>query len=434
MKALRLAFTLSAVSMATVLGTTGCSPAGTGGTGGASASQQADGERTVTVWTINLKKNFQDYIQGMLDKYEGSHPGVTVKWVDVPGADMSNKLLASIAAGNPPDLVNITSADIDQFVPSLADMGQYLGKDQQNIYQPNLIDPLRRKGKLIGVPWYNVGPPVMLYNKTVLDKAGVNPPTTLAEVQQIGATIHQKTGTYGALIFPGSTTLRSQGVQLLNADHTAPAFDTPETAAILRKWVQAYKDGAIPPGIIAPDDRNYPQTLGSKQVAMEPQGGASELVGLEQNAPDVFPAIKVAQAATGESDKFFLPSQQTFAVPAASKHQKDAAELAGFMTNVDNQLAFCKLVAIFPSATEVLKDPLFASPDTSTTAGMARKAAVAGYDKLSDGALGTGQDRQLTDALDEQVRAMLTDKVSVQDGLTKASNQWTDMLAKGASK
>ena len=36
---------------------------------------------TVKFWTINLRKNFQDYFDQLISDFEEQHPDVTVEWV-----------------------------------------------------------------------------------------------------------------------------------------------------------------------------------------------------------------------------------------------------------------------------------------------------------------------------------------------------------------
>ncbi|HZC27340.1 MAG TPA: hypothetical protein VE287_09955, partial [Actinopolymorphaceae bacterium] len=56
-----------------------------GSTGSQDAQKPEKGPQTIEFWTINLKQNYQSYVQGMIDGYEAKHKDVTVKWVDVPG-------------------------------------------------------------------------------------------------------------------------------------------------------------------------------------------------------------------------------------------------------------------------------------------------------------------------------------------------------------
>src|SRR3954465_3192751 len=58
--------------------------------------KKSDGPITLEFWTINLKKDFSDYIQGLIQSYEKAHPNVKIKWVDVPGQEVERKLLAAL--------------------------------------------------------------------------------------------------------------------------------------------------------------------------------------------------------------------------------------------------------------------------------------------------------------------------------------------------
>src|SRR5579875_3513057 len=102
------------------LALTGCVSGGSGASDAKGTDPKFAG--TVQFWTINLKKNYNDYITGMINSYEKQHPKVHIDWVDVPGQDIATKLLAALASGKVPDAVNIDSADLGQFRPSLADL------------------------------------------------------------------------------------------------------------------------------------------------------------------------------------------------------------------------------------------------------------------------------------------------------------------------
>jgi ABC-type glycerol-3-phosphate transport system substrate-binding protein len=408
-----------------------CSPAGgqTGGSGANSAQPQATGTQTVEFWTVNLKSKFGSYVEGVIKGFEAKNPSVKVKWVDAPGIDMSTKLLAALASGNPPDAVNLASSEVDKFVPALADLGQYIPADKQKAYSANLIDSLRRNGKLIAIPWYNAGPPILIYNKEVFQKAGANAaPTTIADGLKVGVDIYAKTGIYGVGDFPSYTVLEQMGVNLLSDDHKKAAFNTPEAAAQIQKWVDAFKAKGVVPDILVPDPALRQQTVGNGQVAMEMQVGGFQLKSYEENAPDVFAKLDVAPAATGVDGKYYLPGQQTFVIPAKSTKQKAAADLIAYFTTAENQLAFAKLVSIFPSTPETLKDPLFTRGGT-TLADKARAVSVKEMPKLFDGALGTGVDHQLSDFFDVAMRDALSGKKSPAQALDAAASEWDKVLA-----
>ncbi|MBO0884600.1 MAG: extracellular solute-binding protein, partial [Mycobacterium sp.] len=152
-----------AAATALTMTLTGCISGGSS-SGSNAKSDDPKFAGTVQFWTINLKKNYNSYITGLINSYEKKHPKVTIDWVDVPGQDIATKLLAALASGKVPDAVNIDSGNLGQFRPSLTNLNTYFSKSDLADYQANLLGSLRSGGSLYAVPWYNGGAPVGIYN------------------------------------------------------------------------------------------------------------------------------------------------------------------------------------------------------------------------------------------------------------------------------
>lgn len=410
----------------------------TGCISGANAGSGSDEPESTTLggevewWTINLKANYGDYVQGLIDAYEKDHKGTTIKWVDVPGADLATKLLAALSSGEPPDLVNIASADLGRFEDSVADLHKYLTKDELDAYQPSLVKPLERDGKLTGLPWYNGGSPVAMYRRSALAGTSFdekNPPKTFDEFLDLAKQVKDTSGVAGVNLFQWSLVLPYYGVDMVNADRTKAAFNTSEAVGILDKWKAAYDDGAIAPGVVTKDIRNLPENLENRRVGFVVNQPATQLVNTQKNAPEVYDDIVVTPSARTKDGKLLLSGQQTFAIPSGSDNKATAADWLKFVTNADNQLAFCKIVAIFPSTKATLDDPYFDAQGTDAIS-TARKIIVDTLPDLEDGALGTSKDQQLRDMFDEQIRGFLLGTVDAKTALTNAEQQWNTELAK----
>jgi putative chitobiose transport system substrate-binding protein len=411
--------------------------------GGGSGSDKGDTGSTksakLTFWTISLKKNFNDYITGMINTYEKAHPGIHINWVDVPGADIATKLLSALASGNVPDAVNIDSANQGRFHDQLADLSKYFSTSDLSDYQAGLLDALRSNGKLTAVPWYNGGAPVGIYNMSIMSKVGFNPdspPTDYDQVLDLAQQVYVKTKVYGTNQIPSyinglSAVLSYAGIPLVSADKKHAAFDTPQAEQVLKKFKSAYDSHAIAPGAITSDVRNFPQTLDNQQIAFQADAFPWFLNNIQTNSPSVYKNLVVTKAPTTADGKYLLLDQQTFGVPQASKNQAAAADFIKFVTNGANQLAFCKLVAIFPSTISSTKDPFFTNDTDTTPIGQARKVILEELPNLIDGELLTGKDAELSDALSEQVRSFMQGSVSAGDALSKAASEWNKALAAG---
>ncbi|NEE02302.1 ABC transporter substrate-binding protein [Phytoactinopolyspora halotolerans] len=399
------------------------------------SDEQAEPESTelggeVEWWTINLQANYSDYIQGLIDTYEADNPGTTIKWVDVPGADLATKLLAALAAGEAPDLVNIGSPDLGRFQNSLTDLNDYFSAEELAEYQESLVEPLTFDGAVTALPWYNGGSPVAMYRQEAMEGTSFdpeNPPVTYDEIFDVAAEVTDAHGIAGFSAIPGHLVLPYYGVQMLNEDKTEATFNTPEAVAVLEKWKEAYDAGVLAPGSVSKDERNLPENLENRKVGFSINVPAARLVNTEENAPEVYEDVVVTPGVRTPEGKLLLQGQQTFGIPADSDNKATAADWLKFVTNAENQLEFCKIVAIFPSTKATLEDPFFDSQGEEPT-DVARNIIVETLPDLEDGALGTSKDFQLGELLAEQVRAFLQGDVDAQTALDNAAEQWNTEL------
>lgn len=429
---LRTAATVVTVGL---LATACMSSGGSSGSGDAGSTKSA----TLTFWTINLKKNFNGYVTGLIDSYQKSHPGIKINWVDVPGADIATKLLSSIASGNVPDVVNIDSSNLGPFQDQMADLNRYIPPSVQADYQPGLLDSLRDGEKLTAVPWYNGGAPVGIYNMSVMSKVGFDPkspPTTYDQVLDLAQQVYDKTKVYGTNEIPSyinglTSVLSYEGIPLLSADKSKAAFNTPAAAKVLDKYKKAYDSHAIAPGAITADVRNFPQSLDNHQIAFQADAFPFNLTSLQANSPSVYKNVAVTKAPATATGEYKLLGQQTFAVPQKSKHQAAAADFIKFVTNGANQLAFCKLVAIYPSTISTTKDPFFTDTKDTSPIGQARRIILEELPSLVDSELGTGKDIELSDSLSKAVRSFMQGSGTASQALSSAAGQWDAALAKG---
>ncbi|SDS31702.1 ABC transporter substrate-binding protein [Microlunatus soli] len=385
-------------------------------------------------WTINLQKNYADYINSMIAGYTKQHPKVKINWVDVPGQDITTKLLAAIASGKVPDAVNYTSTTLGLFASSMTDLSQLFSADELGRYAAGLADPLKAAdGRRVAIPWYNGGTSLGFYNTDLLKKVSfdeADPPTTIDQAVTLAERYHTATKKSAMNLIPSVTLLQSYGIEMLSADKRTAAFNTAEAAAILEKFKPLYGSGAIAPGAISTDIRNLPQTLDNKRVAFSPMEISTNLLNIQKNAPDVYRAIAVAPPVTGTADRFILPGQQVFGIPKASGNQAAAAEWLKFVTSPENQLAFCKLVAIYPSTSATLQDPFFTEISGTDPASEARKTLVQTFPHAVDGSLGSGNDEQLGLLFAAEVQAYLPGKKTAQQALAAAEKSWNTELSK----
>jgi putative chitobiose transport system substrate-binding protein len=407
------------------------------GGGSSKGDEGSTKSATLTFWTINLKKNFNSYITGLINSYQTAHTGIKINWVDVPGADIATKLLSAVASGDVPDVVNIDSNNLGPFTDKLSDLSKYFSASDLADYQPGLVDSLRLNNGLRAIPWYNGGAPVGVYNMSTMKKVGfdpASPPANYDEVLALAQKVYDQTKVYGTNGIPSYVSgvwniPAYDGLPLLSEDKSQAAFNTPDGIAGLTKFKTAFDKHALAPGTVSADVRAFPQSLDNGKIAFQADAFPFVLTSLKENSPSVYKNLAVTKAPTTKDGKYLLLGQQTFAVPAASKNQAAAADYIKFITNGANQLAFCKLVPIYPSTVSTTKDAFFIQNTDTSPVGQARKVILEELPNLVDGELGTGKDAELSDELSNQIRAYMQGSVSASAALSKAADAWNKALA-----
>ena len=126
-----------------------CSPSPSSQTG-----QSTSGTAEVEFWTMQLHPQFESYFNTLIAQFEGENPGVKVRWVDVPWADMQSKILTAVSAGTAPDVVNLNP----DFAAQLAGRNAWLELDdrvsdaERANYLPKIWQASSLDGKSFGIP------------------------------------------------------------------------------------------------------------------------------------------------------------------------------------------------------------------------------------------------------------------------------------------
>ena len=338
-------------------------------------------------WTISLQPFFTGYVQGVIARYQAAHPDVAVRWIDVQPQAVDQKLLASIAGGVSPDVVNLNTEGTLRLAEAraLVDMDAAVPADVRARYFPNIWASLRYSGRTYGIPWYVV-PNVLAYNRTLFERAGLDPqhpPATTDAFIRDATVIKQKTGVYGFM--PNVDGVRmlavfqEEGLPILSPDRRHAVFGGPAYVALLAAYVDLYKhdmfpDDTLQHGYLGATERYAGARLGMLTT------GPQFLLRVKNDSPDVYKDTLVAPAPHGRGNVLDLPTM-ALVVPLASRHRTEAAQFALFVTDDENQLAFDHQVVIFPSTRKAAADPFFArggaTPEDRARVIAARELGVA---------------------------------------------------------
>ena len=127
-----------------------------------------------------------DAFQNSADAYQDANPNVFIELINIPGGEYTNKLLAMIAGGTPPDVININSPltlELDGMLVELTDKMSDLGyfDPQRGLYDGWFTmlssDGFYNRGEALYQAPLGTGTTILAFNKRLFDEAGVAHPT-----------------------------------------------------------------------------------------------------------------------------------------------------------------------------------------------------------------------------------------------------------------
>lgn len=182
------------------------------------------------------------------------HPGVEIEWLDKKGPDLTPFYQTQLAAGTPPDVVDLQGGIGIEYAAqgALLDLTPYLTAhpEVKARFDTNYLNNWVWQGKNWLVPFY-VAKTLLFINKPLFQKAGITNPATsfdelMTQAEKIGAGGGDQTGfltlnfdwLYWALI-------RMNGVELLTHDLKQPAFNTPAMVETIERLAKGTAGSAI---------------------------------------------------------------------------------------------------------------------------------------------------------------------------------------------
>ena len=317
--------------------------------------------RVLNVWTLDLAPRFNAYMGRVIAAWEQEHPGVTVRWTDVPWGSVERKLLASVFARTAPDLVNLNP----NFAANLAskgglrDLTPLLPPDTADRYLARIWSSGKQQGELFGIPWYLTAR-VTIANRRLLDEAGLTaPPRRWEEVPAYAEAVRRRTGRYALFVtvVPDDSAelmeaMVQMGVRLLD-DRQRAAFNSPAGRRAFAFWSDLYRRGLLPREVVSQGYRRAIELYQAGDLA-QVASGPDFLRNLQTNAPGIaatsapFPPLT---GANGEANVAVM----NLVVPRQSAMAPEAVSFALFLSDAANQLAFAEEARVLPSSTGALE-------------------------------------------------------------------------------
>ncbi len=393
--------------------------------------QQRDERIELAFWTANLS-TFEPYIQGLIESFEAAHPEVRLRWLDLPQDVLRRRLMAAVAAGEPPQLVNLDT----EFALMMAQQGALVEltamvtPEQRDRYYPNLWRAAGYDEGVFAVPWY-VSTRVVMFHKPLLREAGLDPespPTSWEELDRQALQVSRRTSGVGMM--PSIRLVNDwamTGSPVVDPETLEPGFPSPETLGVLQRYCDLYREGAMPPETLTEGYRGALDRYKAGRLAFL-EAGPQFRPRIRDEAPSVYAETGIAAlppSRTGE-----VPAAtMNFAIPRSAEHREWALELALHLTGPRAQLELCRLVPVLPSTVESAEDPFFRDPGPDPLLAQAVEISLRQLRSAQDFTLALPRQKDLSRALSTETERAIRGEISAREALERAAEQWRAILA-----
>jgi multiple sugar transport system substrate-binding protein len=392
---------------------------------GASADAGASGEASpagdlsgeLTVWAMG---NEGTLLSTMADKFMAENPGVTVNVTPVDWGQAVAKLQTAIGGGETPDISQMGTDMMGQFVetgaleavPADVDPSVFF----ESAWNTNVVD-----GTAYGVPWY-VETRVLYERTDLAEAAGVTkPPTTWDELKAAAKAIKDGGAEWGIALGTKNSQeylpfLWQNGGDVMNADGTEFTLDSPEAIEALTFYDSFFEEGLTPTTVPEGFDvtpafvsGTHPMFYsGPWHISLITDAGGADIEGKWTLSP--VPAKQSATSFVGGSNFVVFKDSE----------QKDAAwAFIDFMSQPENQVAWYEEATVLPAVQSAWDDPLLA--DDANVAVFGEQL----QDTKAPPAISTWN--EIASAINDNLEQVTTGDMSPEDGAHAMQEQATSI-------
>jgi arabinogalactan oligomer / maltooligosaccharide transport system substrate-binding protein len=400
-----------------------CSSGGDSAESSPSPVNPADASGTVVFWDTSDSTNEAPTFKELISKFEAEYPNVTVDYQNVPFSEAQNKFKTAAQADNAPDVLRAEVA----WTPEFASLGYLLPLTDTSLDTPDAYLPTPWSSNVYedivyGVPQVTDAPG-LLYNKELLDKAGVQPPTTWDEVQAASEklqgvdTLYSATGGYFTLPY-----IYSFGGNTVDPATSTILINDPESVAGFQQALDLIDNGAA----VKPD----PNDAYNQQMAMFKEGKVAMII----NGPWSVPDILTGKAFKGNEDNLGVTTtpagpdgQQgspvgghNYVISAGTQNQAASEAFVQFMNSPTSQAFVAEELGLLPTQTAAYDEPeVQQSTFIQAFKPIAEKATPRAW--IPEGG-------QFFTAMDEEWINMYTGKATAQEGADAIAEAWKEFL------
>lgn len=355
---------LSLAVSATLLAACGRSDSGSGSS---SASDEAAAVSTgpatgeLNVWAMGTEG---EKLPELLKQFEADNPDVKITVTPVPWDSAHDKFTSAIAAGTAPDVAQVGSTYMAEFV-SLDALDKTPSDIDLSVFFEGAQKSVDVNGSTYGVPWY-VETRVVFYRKDLAEAAGITEaPTDWDGLKALAKAYKDNGAKWGISLQPGKTgswqtvlpLMWSNGGEIASDDNTKFTFDDEKNVEALTYYQSFFKEGLANP---APVDGTTEADFASGDVPMFISG------------PWMMSSVETA-GGDGFADKygvFAMPKKETsssfmgganLGVFKSTKNRDAAWKLVQYLCQPEVQVEWFKTSTDMPSVKSAWDDETVSS-------------------------------------------------------------------------
>lgn len=221
--------------------------------GGGSGSGDGEGDGALSVWIMQgTNPEAEGFFADVSTAFE-EKTGATLDVEFVEWADAHDRFVTSIAGGTTPDVAETGTTWTPEFADAgaLAPLDEYVdGAGIGDDLVEGLVEAGTYDEQLYGMPWY-AGVRSLVYNTEMFEQAGVEPPTTWAELEEAAAGLKEEYPDKIAVAVPGDAEFTvypwvwgaGGEVATLEGDTWTSGLDSPESQEGIEFWTGLATEG-----------------------------------------------------------------------------------------------------------------------------------------------------------------------------------------------
>lgn len=334
--------------------------------GGSSESEDNASSDSVTFWYMG---DGNEQIQPILDDFT-EETGITVDIQSIPWSSAHDKLLTAVASGDGPDVVQMGTTWMAEFVDAgaLQDISSHVESEEtlnpENFFEGS-VATTEFDDAYYAVPWYTETR-ALYYRTDLLEEVGYSEaPKNWEELEDAAMKLSERgDDMYGFQVDSNDQSAafmfaRQNGSELFDEDGRPVFNEAPfvETLDYLNTFIQ---NGSSPKQDLGLD---ISQTFGGEGIVPMFISGPWMINSINDSTTDIEGKWATALLPSGSESNLSNTGGANLAVFNGTENEENAVALIEFLSRPENQLAFFKTSNSLPSATVAWEDKALSDPN-----------------------------------------------------------------------